>query len=140
MLPTWPNTSSSSPIVLRQKPKIFPRGPENSLVIFKLLNRQHHPAGAHRRRGEGKLGSHLPEQGGNSTPSQTTRAAKGQGARFSTQETVPSFKRVTYTPGKQKILRLLMLSNPELHPSFYSDKYPAFSYQIFGFELPEVHL
>ena len=41
------NTSSSSPIVLRQKPKIFPRGPENSLVIFKLLNRQHRPAGAH---------------------------------------------------------------------------------------------
>ena len=55
-------------------------------------------------RGEGNLGSHLPEQGGNSMPSQTTRAAKGQGARFSTQETFPSFKRVTYTPGKQKIL------------------------------------
>ena len=55
-------------------------------------------------RGEGNLGSHLPEQGGNSMPSQTTRAAKRQGARFSTQETFPSFKRVTYTPGKQKIL------------------------------------
>ena len=33
-----------------------------------------------------------------------------------------------------------MLSNPELHPSFYSDRYPAFSYQILGFKLPEVHL
>lgn len=33
-----------------------------------------------------------------------------------------------------------MLSNPELHPCFYLDRYPAFLYQILGFKLPGVHL
>lgn len=80
------------PTISRKKLASLPRGPENVLTLLSHRTSSSYHSSTHHSLQSTKPGSSLPERGGSSAPTHTTRAAKEQAARFSTPETLPTFK------------------------------------------------